>query len=323
MSDQKININKNKNNFLNFNENFSLNINKSDKKNQKKIEIIQKIHQKFSGHFKNALINYLNKPVDVLFNATTTQKYNKFIKSINNQLISINVIFSDALKTNIFFFLNSILVSTILEIFFGGPGNNKFLKKNKKFTISENRTIQNLVILMMQSYKKSWDINNHFIDMKLINSDTCIQTIEFDNEEDVLVSSFKLIFNDIQNDFFIIFSESSLEIPNVFYKKSRSQILKNEQIEWKRQLSNEIKSSELNIQVKFSEISISISNLINLKKGKIIPISCSEKLTAYVDCVPVFSGYYGSLNGHYALKVDNTISSSINELKKKEVSHNE
>ncbi|AFA40918.1 FliM family flagellar motor switch protein [Wigglesworthia glossinidia endosymbiont of Glossina morsitans morsitans (Yale colony)] len=316
MSDQQFNIDNKKNDsFLNLHKNFSLNINKLDKKNQLKVEILQKINQKFSGYFKSMLSNYIKKSVEITLNKTDIQKYCSFIKQFK-KLISLNITYSNALKANIILILDPIFISIVLEIFFGGSGNNISVKEIKKFTISENRIIQTLINLMIKSYQKSWETSHYSIDINFISSDTCIKIIEFENEEDMLISSFKFTYKNIENNFFIIFSSYALEISDNFNNKKLSKISKNSEIKWKKKLSNEIQSSELNIQVRFSEVAISIANLIKLKKGEIIPFSCSEKLTAYVDCVPVFSGYYGSLNGYYALKIDNTIHSSINELKK-------
>lgn len=316
MSDQQFNIDNNKNDsFLNLHKNFSLNINKLDKNNQLKIAMLQKINQKFSGYFKSMLSSYIKKSVEITLNKTEVQKYYSFIKQFK-KLISLNITYSNTLKTNIVLILDSMLISVILEIFFGGSVNNISAKELKKFTVSENRIIQTLINLMIESYQKSWETSHYAIDINFISSDTCIKIIEFDNEEDMLISSFKFTYKNIENNFFIIFSSCALEISDNFSNKELSKISKNSEMQWKKKLSNEIQSSEINVQVRFSEVSISIANLIKLKKGEIIPFSCSEKLTAYVDCVPVFSGYYGSLNGYYALKIDNTIHSSINELKK-------
>ncbi|BAC24199.1 fliM [Wigglesworthia glossinidia endosymbiont of Glossina brevipalpis] len=307
--------NEKKNNFSEISKNIFLNKNKSKECNKSIIEKLNNVNQKFTGYIKKEITNYIKEPIDITSKEIYTQKYCDFIKDFNT-LVSINLIKTNLFKNDLVIILTTEFVSIILDIFFGGTGNSFGRKNLNEFSISEKRIIDILNKLIINCYQKSLKDNINSINLELVTSDTCIQLINFDKNEKIFISKFNFHYKNLKINFFIIFSTFSVENENLFYEKKLSNNKEKEQNKWKNKLVNEIKSSKLLIQVKFADLSICVSDLINLNKGEIIPIVKTKKLTAYVDCIPVFSGSYGSLNGHYALRVENIINSYINKIDK-------
>jgi len=52
------------------------------------------------------------------------------------------------------------------------------------------------------------------------------------------------------------------------------------------------------------EASINVGQLVNMKVGDVIMLDIPDTVVAAVDHVPVFDCKYGTLNGQYAIKVN-------------------
>lgn len=72
---------------------------------------------------------------------------------------------------------------------------------------------------------------------------------------------------------------------------------------WQDSLRNEIMRSEVIVNSKLIEKEMSISEVIELKKGDVIPIEMPETVLLEVEEVPVFRGKLGLSDGNYAIEI--------------------
>jgi len=72
---------------------------------------------------------------------------------------------------------------------------------------------------------------------------------------------------------------------------------------WQDSLRVEIMRSEVIVNSKLIEKEMSISEVIELKKGDVIPIEMPETVLLEVEDVPVFRGKLGLSDGNYAIEI--------------------
>src|SRR5690606_20571389 len=69
---------------------------------------------------------------------------------------------------------------------------------------------------------------------------------------------------------------------------------------WTQQLSRQVRSADVELVAEFARISSSISALMNLNVGDVLPLDIPETIVANVGGVPVLECGYGTFNGRYA-----------------------
>ena len=72
---------------------------------------------------------------------------------------------------------------------------------------------------------------------------------------------------------------------------------------WQESLRVEIMRSEVTLNSKLIEKEMTISEVIELKKGDVIPIEMPETVLLEVENVPVFRGKLGLSDGNYAIEI--------------------
>ena len=73
--------------------------------------------------------------------------------------------------------------------------------------------------------------------------------------------------------------------------------------QWKVALRNEILGAEVNMNSPLVEKNLSIREVLQLKKGDVIPIDMPKTVMLKVEGVPVFTGKACASEGYYAVQI--------------------
>jgi len=85
---------------------------------------------------------------------------------------------------------------------------------------------------------------------------------------------------------------------------------------WVTMLKKQVQMAEVDLVAQLAKTHLTIGDIMELRVGDVIPIDIDKFVEAKVDNVPVFECSYGTSNGQYALKIENTLSTENDELGK-------
>ena len=83
---------------------------------------------------------------------------------------------------------------------------------------------------------------------------------------------------------------------------------------WVNLMKQQIQSAEVELVAELAHAPATVEQLLALKPGDFIELDLDPAIQAKVDGVPVFDCHYGTSNGKYALKVDQLLAGSREEL---------
>ena len=75
-------------------------------------------------------------------------------------------------------------------------------------------------------------------------------------------------------------------------------------------LKTEIQSAEVELVATLATAPATVEQLLSFKSGDFIELDLDPVIKAKVDGVPVFDCHYGTSNKHYAIKIDQLLTSS-------------
>lgn len=279
---------------------------------------LEMINQDFAGRFRRELFSLMQRRTDISAGAILIQPYREFAASLQAPA-SLNLIRLKPLRGNTLFAFTPELILSAIDTLYGGNGRLPD-QQDRAFTPSEQRIIQRLLKLMLSAYCDAWQ-GLQTLEPEFITAETSSRFTGFSDGETVVVSPFRVSVGDTHGEFAIIFSQAALEPMRDILSKPLPEHIRQDEGHWRQQLASQLQGTELELIARFADIPHSLSRVLALQRGDILPISRPDRLTACVDGVPVFHGSYGSLNGKYALRVEQVINTGINQVNNKEIHH--
>lgn len=280
-----------------------------DLTNQEKIvrgrmPTLEMVNQRFARIFRTTLSSMLRKIVDITPLSTDTIKFGDFIKSMATPS-SLHLYKMEPLKGTSLCVLDSKLVFTFVDIFFGGHGDPNIQSENREFTTIEDRIITKVIKAALKDYEEAW-APIHQLKFDYTRSEMNPQFITIAPQSDVVI----VIIFEIEIDKTI--GTLTFCIPYSNVEPIRSKLYTGFQTErfeldynWIRRLKKLIATLELEMRVKLSEKEMTIEEILNLKEGDTISFNkdIDEPLIAEVEGIPKFKVVPGILKSNKAVKI--------------------
>jgi flagellar motor switch protein FliM len=76
---------------------------------------------------------------------------------------------------------------------------------------------------------------------------------------------------------------------------------------WQLSLRNEVMRSKVNLNSLLVEKQVKLSDILNFKRGDVIPIDLPKEVMLRAETVPIFTGEVGLSDGNYAIKIKEKI----------------
>ena len=273
-----------------------------------KIPAFEILNDQFTRLFKNTLSSVLRKMIDVNAKGIQTMRFDEFIKPLPVPS-SLHVFRMDPLRGHSLLVLESKVVFTLLDIFFGGSGKTSYKIENRDFTTIELRFITKLVALVLSDFEKAWqpvyplkiqhvrtEMNPEFV--TIVPPGDPVITIPFEIEVEQFTGVITLcipysLIKPIKATLYARFQGEMQEVDR----------------KWVDRFMERIKGAEVEVAVELGRRRIAIRDLLNLKAGDTLLLDreASEPLLANVQGIPKFFGRAGLYGTNKAIQIEGKI----------------
>jgi len=120
-----------------------------------RILALEMIHDRFVRMFRITLSGALRKPIDITVRSTELIKFGEFLKYLPVPS-SLNLYRMDPLKGTGIMVLETRLVFNLIDIFYGGTGEQEAKAKGRDFTPIEQRLVKRVVIAALEDLQTAW-----------------------------------------------------------------------------------------------------------------------------------------------------------------------
>ncbi|MDT8446618.1 MAG: flagellar motor switch protein FliM [bacterium] len=266
------------------------------------------IHDRFVRMFRLTLSSALRKVVDISVRSTELIKFGEFLKTLPVPS-SLNLFRMNPLRGNAILVLETRLVFTLIDIFFGGTGELEVKAEGRDFTAIEQKMVKRVVISALEDLQNAWkpvfplqvaytrtEINPQFV--AIVPHSEVVVVITFDVE----MGKAPMMLT-------ICIPYSMVE-PIRGKLDSGFQSDQNEEDHvWGKRFRDNLAEAEINLLVELGRTEISVRNFLSLKKGDIVPLNheASSPLDVKVEGVAKFRGFQGSYKGKQAIKISELV----------------
>ncbi len=266
------------------------------------------IHERFTHRLRIGLFELLRR--DLAVTAGPVEKRSHIDLTASLQVpCSVNVIGLSPLSGPVLLIFDQELIFMVVDTFFGGTGRRYSSTNIRDFTATENRFIQRLLELSFQCLQEAW---KPFAALQCVqvSSENKPQFItEFNPTELLAVSSVQVSRDTLAGSLYLALTCSSLEpIRKTLLDNTSQEQHANLSPQLSSRLLEGVKESPVDAHCFLAGFELTLSDLLALKVGDVIPVNIPAKAVLRIEDVPIYSGVYGVAQGWRALKIEQALS---------------
>ncbi|MXS83421.1 flagellar motor switch protein FliM [Nitrosomonas oligotropha] len=270
------------------------------------------INERFARFFRIGLFNFMRRTVDIAVGPVKVIKFSEFVRNLVVPT-NLNMVHMKPLRGTALFVFDPNLIFLIVDNLFGGDGRYHTRVEGRDFTQTEQRIIHRLLEVVFEDYEKSWK-SVYPVKFEYIRSEVNPQfaTIATPNEVVVTVT-FDIDMGNQGGEFHVCIPYSMIEpIRDTLYSALQGDHLEVDK-RWIKLLSQQVQGAEVELVANLGQTKVTFEQILSMQAGDIVPLEIPKSITAHIDGVPVMDCRYGTMNGRYALRVNNMIAPSESE----------
>ena len=263
------------------------------------------VNDQFVRLLRNSLLSTLRRIIDVSSKGIQLVKFGDFTKTVPVPT-SLHVFKMDPLRGHALLVLESRVVFTLLDIFFGGSGKTNYKIEGRDFTAIESRFILKLVNLVLGDYEKAWE-SVYPLKINHVRSEVNPEFVTIvPPSEMIMVIPFEMDFEEGSGKMTICIPYAVIKsIKATLYTRFQGETHVVDR-EWMDRFLDRIKGAKVEITVELGKRQITFRDLLNLKIGDTIMLDkgVSEPLLTKVQGVPKFLGKAGVYGSNRAVQIE-------------------
>ena len=266
------------------------------------------IHDRFVRMFRLTLSSALRKVVDISVRSTELIKFGEFLKTLPVPS-SLNLFRMSPLRGNAIMVLETRLVFTLIDLFFGGTGELEVKAEGRDFSAIEQRMIKRVVISALEDLQGSWrpvfpvqitytrsEVNPQFV--AIVPHSEVVVVVTFDVEMGRAPMSVTLC---------IPYSmiEPIRARLNAGFQSDQNEV----DTTWLNRFRTNLNLAKVEVAAELGRSEISVREFLNLQVGDIVSLDqeVDDSLAVTVEGIVKYKGFQGSYKGHQALKISELV----------------
>ena len=262
---------------------------------------LELINERFARHTRVSLFNMLRRSAEVSIGGVQVQKFGEYIQTLYVPT-SLNMVRMQPLRGMALFVFEAKLVFKLVDNFFGGDGHHAKVD-GREFTPTELRVVQMLLEQAFKDLEEAWkplfDINFDCIGSEVNPAMANIVS----PSEAVIVSSFHIDLDGGGGDMHITMPYSMIEpIKDVLDSGMTGDVDEVDE-RWLKALRRDILRASVDLECTVVEKKMLLREIIDLKKGDVIPVDIPVDLVLRANGVPIYKTRMGTSRGHLGLEI--------------------
>ena len=268
-----------------------------------RMPVLEIINDRFSRLCTSALANTMRKRVDVNPISIDMSKFGDFLRSLPVPT-SINIFKIDPLRGNALLVVDTRLVFSLVENFFGGAGSQPKIE-GRDFTPIEQSIITKVVKIILANLEDAWR-PVHEVSIELLRSEINPQFATIVPPSDVVVViSFEVELENALGSMVLALPYATIEpIRSKLYAAFQTERLEIDHA-WISRFRDRLMETPVELNVTFGTTQMTGRQLVDLKVGDILLLDQDEDdmLEARIQGILKFLGHPGFVKGNKAFKV--------------------
>ncbi|MBN2233011.1 MAG: flagellar motor switch protein FliM [Deltaproteobacteria bacterium] len=269
-----------------------------------KMPTLEIINQRFSRNFRAALSGLLHRVIDVTPLVTDMMKFGEFLKTIPVPA-SIHLFKMEPLRGLALLVVESKLVFSLIDMFFGGSGRDTVKVEGRDFTAIEERVIRRVVMAALECMGEAWN-PIHEVDFAFVRSEINPQFVTIVPPSDVVIlSTYTLEMEEFSGAITVCVPYSLVEpLRNKLYAGFQSERLEVD-VTWLKRLISRLLEVDVELSAVLGTAVVTPRQLMGMRVGDVMTLQqdAGEHIRVKVENLVKFRGIAGSSKGSKAVRM--------------------
>lgn len=262
------------------------------------------INQMFSRLFRNSFSNLMRKSADISTVSTDSLKFGEFLRSLSVPT-SLHVFRMEPLRGFGLMVIESRLVFSFVDNFFGGSGTSDINALGRDFSAIEIRMTKKVVQTALEDWERTWR-SVHPVACTYVRSEVNPQFAAIVPPTDVvLVIVFDIEMESSSGTVTICIPYSMIEsIINKLKANFQSEQMEVDQV-WIKRLKGELMQTEVEMVAELGQAQMTPRDLLGLHEGDVMMLGkdVSDPLFVKIEGTAKLKGYSGVSRGMKAVQI--------------------
>lgn len=271
---------------------------------------LEMVNERFARLLRISLFNLMRRAPEISVAPVQTVKFSEYVQTLHVPC-SLNLLKFAPLRGTGLIMLDSRLVFTVVDSFFGGSGRHAKIE-GREFTSTESRIIQMVLRQAFGGLTDAWTPVMP-LSIEYVSSEINPQFANIVSpSEVVVVCPFRIEFEGgggqmHGGEFHVTMPYSMIEpIRDVLDGGMQSDRSERDD-RWPTTLREEIQEADIELVPVLGQARLTLGRLLDLKPGDVIPCDFDGHVTLYAEGVPLLRGSYGASRGQQAVKVQGRV----------------
>jgi len=264
------------------------------------------INERFARGFQRHFNEMIMASVEVTAGEV---KIIKMIDYLRNLFVptSLNIYRINPLNGVSLFTLDSKLIFTAVDIYFGGTGLLPFKIEGREYTPVEMSMVRSILDITSENMRKAWgpvmDIEIEYMHSEMNPKFAGI----VDPTDMIVVSPINVRFEGVEGRVDIVMPYAMLEPVRDKLEEGMQNLQGESDNRWSRTLKEESKNIEIDLSVNLAELQMSVDDLMKMERGDIIPLEMPKTVTVKAENIAIMRGKLGESNNKKAVKIEKVL----------------
>jgi len=262
---------------------------------------LEMVNERLARYFRISLFNFLRRSAEISISGIQVQKFSEYLQGLFVPT-NLNIVRFSPLRGRALIVMEPRLVFTAVDNFFGGGGQFYNKVEGREFTPTEMRVIRLIIDLLFEDLKEAWKPVME-LEFEYMNSEVNPQFANVVSpSEIVIISTIHIELEGGGGDINIVMPYAMIEPIRELLdavSSDRGEV----DGAWQENLRKEVLRSEVPLNSMLVEKTMSIQEVMNFKKGDVLPFDMPETVVVQAEHVAIFKGKIGLSDGNYAIQV--------------------
>lgn len=262
---------------------------------------LEMINERFARRFRISLFSMLRRSAEISVSGVQMVKFSEYVHSMFVPT-SLNIVKLHPLRGNALCVFDPKLVFILVDNYYGGVGRHAKIE-GREFSATEQRIISMVLKDAFKDLEHAWKPVLP-VDFEFLNTEVNPQFANIVGPtEVVVVSTFHVELDGGGGNFQVTIPYSMLEPIRDLLDSGIASDMTDKDDRWVLSLREEINVAEVAISCNLTEIEMPLVDVLNLKKGDVLPISMPDMVTLCAEEIPILRGKVGEYKGSKSVKI--------------------
>ncbi|MCP5327971.1 MAG: flagellar motor switch protein FliM [Steroidobacteraceae bacterium] len=262
---------------------------------------LEMINERFARLFRLSLYGVLRRQAEVAAAAVQLKKFNEYVHTLHLPT-SLNMVRFNPLRGTSLIVVDPKLVFAIVDTAFGGNGRHANIE-GREFTATENRIIRTVLDRVFSDLQQAW-AHVHPIEIEYLNTEMNPHFAGIVSPTEVVViTAFRIDIEGHGGELHVTMPYSMVEPLRDVLDSGVQSDRADRDDRWTNALHDEVLDAAVEMRAMLGEGQISLSNLLDMQVGDVIPFDFDGRAVLHADELPLFKGLLGASRGMCAVQL--------------------